>query len=96
MANDATQFKDLLVAYVRQETLDPLKSLGRFLAYGVIGAVLLSLGGVLFALGIVRAVQTETGAHLQGNWSWVPYFGGLIFAAVVVVIAATRITKVPR
>ena len=96
MASDATDFKDLLVAYVRQETIDPLKTLVRFLLWGVVGAILLSLGGFLVALGIVRAVQTETGVHLRGDWSWVPYFGGLIFAVVVVAFAATRITKVTR
>ena len=44
VVNDASAFKDLLLAYVRQETLDPLKALGRFLLFGVIGAVFLSLG----------------------------------------------------
>ena len=96
MANDATEFKDLLLAYVRQETLDPLKTLGRFLLWGAVGALLLSLGTFLVALGIVRAVQTEAGAHLSGDLSWVPYVGGLIFALFVVVLAATRIAKVPR
>jgi hypothetical protein len=96
MANDAMEFKDLLLAYVRQETIDPLKSLVRFLLWGAVGAILLSLGGVLVALGVVRAVQTETGVHLRGDWSWVPYFGGVIFAMMVAVLAATRITKVPR
>jgi hypothetical protein len=96
MANDATELKDLVLAYVRQETLDPLKSLVRFLLWGAIGAVLLSLGAFLVTLGIVRAVQTETGTHLHGDWSWVPYFGGVIFALLVVIVAATRIAKVPR
>ncbi len=96
MASDATEFKDLLLAYVRQETLDPLKALGRFLLWGAIGALLLSLGAFLVALGIVRAVQTEAGVHLSGDLTWVPYMGGLIFALIVVVLAASRIAKVPR
>jgi hypothetical protein len=96
VTGDASEFKDLLLAYVRQETLDPLKALGRFLAWGAIGAVLLSVGALFVALGIVRAVQTEAGVHLSGDWSWVPYFGGVLFALIVVGLAATRISKVPR
>jgi hypothetical protein len=96
VAGDASEFKDLLLAYVRQETLDPLKTLGRFLLWGAVGAVLMSVGGVFLALGIVRAIQTEAGVHLSGHLTWVPYMGGLLFALIVAGLAASRITKAPR
>lgn len=82
------------MAYVRQETLDPLKALGRFLAFGAIGAVFISIGTLLLTLGAVRAAQTEAGAHLSGNLTWVPYCGGILFALAVVGLAASRIGKV--
>ncbi len=51
----------LVVAYTKQETLDPvlrqLKALGR----GIAGAVLLALGTVLLSIGFLRALQTELG-----------------------------------
>lgn len=86
----------LIIAYVKQETVDPIKSLGRFVAFGVAGALLLAIGGGMLALGTVRLLQSETGAHLRGDLTWVPYTGGLLVAAIGAGWAATRITKVKR
>jgi hypothetical protein len=85
--------KDLVLAYAKQETVDPLKALGRFVAFGVVGAILLAVGTVLGSLAIVRAIQTETAPHLTGNLSWVPYVGGILFGLIVAVAAITRIGK---
>jgi hypothetical protein len=86
---------ELIVAYAKQETLDPIKALGRFVAYGVAGAVCLSLGSVLLALGALRAIQTETRHHLAGNLSWIPYLAVVAASGVVLVLALSRISKVP-
>ena len=83
----------LVVAYAKQETIDPLKSLARFVAWGVAGAFLIATGGVLLALAAVRAAQAESGAHLHGNLSWVPYAGGLLLASVGAAWAVSRIFK---
>ena len=83
----------LVIAYAKQETVDPLKSLARFVAWGVAGAILIATGGVLLVLTAVRAAQAETGNHLHGNYTWVPYAGGLIVAVVGAVWAVTRIFK---
>lgn len=90
------ELKDLVISYAKQETIDPLKALGRFLLFGVIGAVLLSVGVVLLSLAIVRAIQTEVGVHLSGSLSWVPYSGGVLFGLIVAGLAARRIGKVER
>jgi hypothetical protein len=91
-----TDLARLVVAYAKQETIDPLKSLGRYVVWGLIGAVLLSVGGVLVALAVVRGLQGELRGHLGGDLTWVPYVGGLLFAAAVAALAAARIGKVPR
>ena len=83
----------LVVAYAKQETIDPLKSLARFVAFGVAGAILIATGGVVLALAAVRAAQAETGGHLHGNLTWVPYAGGALLAVVGAVWAVTRIFK---
>jgi uncharacterized membrane protein len=83
----------LILAYVKQETIDPLKSLLRFVAFGVAGALLIGIGGALATLAAVRAIQAETGAHLTGNLDWVPYTGGILLAFIIAGWSASRIAK---
>jgi hypothetical protein len=73
------ELRDLVVAYFKQETLVPLKDLGRYAAFGIGGALLLGFGALFLAVGALRALQTETGDTFTGDWTWVPY--------VIVVIA---------
>ena len=91
-----TELWELILAYVKQETLDPLKSLVRFVAYGVGGAILLGLGAVLIAVGGLRALETEGHVHLGGDWSWAPYLIVVVLCAVMAVLAVSRIGKVPE
>ncbi len=86
----------LVVAYAKQETLGPLGSLGRFVLFGVIGALLTSVGGFLLSLALVRALQSELSGPLGGNLSWVPYVGGAVVALAFVFVALTRMLKAPR
>jgi hypothetical protein len=79
--------------YARQETVDPLKGVGRYLAYGFAGVVLGSLGVILLLLAMLRALQDHTGSTFQGNWSWVPYLLVLLTASLLGGIAASRIGK---
>jgi hypothetical protein len=80
---------DLIVRYAKQEALDPLRDLRRYLKWGVAGAVLLAVGVPLLALGGLRAMQEELGpSHLKGSLSWVPYttviLGGTLIAGLLV------------
>lgn len=83
----------LVAAYARQETLDPLKALGRFVAFGVAGAIMVGAGGVLITLAAVRAVQSETGHHLGGDLSWVPYLAGVLVAGLGAIWSLGRISR---
>lgn len=91
----AVELKDLVLAYAKQETVDPLKALVRFVGAGVAGALLLAVGTVLGTLAIVRAVQTETSPHLTGHLSFIPYLAGVLFVVVIAVAAVSRIGKRP-
>ena len=86
----------LVLAYARQETVDPLKTLVRYLIWGVLGAVFLGIGAVFVSLAVVRVLQTELHSHLSGSLTWVPYAGALLFAAVVAALAVSRISKVSQ
>ena len=87
MPEVAQELWDLLKAYAKQETIEPLRGVGRFLAFGALGSVVLGTGLVLLALAGLRALQTETGTTFTGNWSWAPYL--IVLAAIVVVLALT-------
>lgn len=91
-ANDAVQ---LTIDYVKQETIGPLKGLGRFLAWGVGGSLLIGLGVLLLLLGALRVLQDETGSALSGSWSWVPYVGVSGLGLMVIGAAVWRITAGP-
>jgi len=69
-----TEIWELIVAYTKQETVDPLSKIGVYLAWGVAGALFLGFGFVFLTMSVLRALQTETGTTFTGNWSWVPYF----------------------
>ena len=85
----------LVVDYAKQETLEPVKSLGRFLLWGVAGSVALSIGLVLLLVALLRVVQEETGSTFRGNLSWLPYVVTAAAAVAVVGLAGWRITKGP-
>lgn len=85
LPGEAQELFQLVVGYAKQETLDPVKSLGRFVGYGMAGALLGSLGAVLLLLGALRLLQTETGEAFDGNLTFVPY---LVVLAVSGAIAA--------
>jgi hypothetical protein len=85
----------LTLNYLKQETLEPLKGLGRFLAFGLAGSFAIAVGVVLGLVGILRLLQDETGSALTGDWSWVPYFGVSVVGAAVAAVAVWRITAGP-
>jgi hypothetical protein len=133
----------LVIAYAKQETLDPVMRQLKNLGWGVAGGACMALGTAFLALGFVRALQTEfgtarpvraavfgavnvkptvvytspksgqvvailsarlpgnaalgspfgSGAHLSGDWSWVPYMGGVLFCLLVAGFCVFRIMK---
>jgi hypothetical protein len=89
------EFADLVIAYAKQETLGPLRGLGRFVAFGVSGSIALSIGSLLLLLALLRALQTETGSTFGGNLSWLPYVITAGAALIVLGLSAWRITKTP-
>lgn len=87
------ELRELVVAYTKQETLDPLKGLARYVLWGMVGSFFLAVGSVLVVLAAVRLLQAETGPHLTGDLSWVPYLGGLVVAVALLGLAASRLLR---
>ena len=93
-ARDA-EIVDMVVAYARQETIEPLRGAGRWILWGVVSMTLVSVGMVLVALGLLRLVQDLSSDVFDGAWSFVPYVVGTVFAMVVVGIALFQVRR-PR
>jgi hypothetical protein len=86
---------DLVVTYAKQETIGPLKDLKRYVGFGLLGAVAWGLGLFFLGLGLLRAIQTEAGRHLAGDWSWAPYLCVVVFYGVVIAILVGRMSHGP-
>ena len=85
----------LTVDYLKQEVVEPLRGLGRFLYMGIAGSFFLAFGLLLILLGVLRLLQTETGSALTGDWSWVPYAGTVVLGIAIIAVAALRIQAGP-
>jgi len=85
------ELRDMVITYVKQETLVPLRQLGRYIGFGIAGSLLLGLGAVLIGVGGLRALQTETGETFAGDWSWAPYL--IVFVALLLCGAITWKTR---
>ncbi len=88
--NDAAQ---LVLDYVKQETVEPLQGLGRFLAYGIGGSLCLCVGLLLLLVGLLRLLQTETDTTFTGNLSWIPYLIVTVVGVAVMGLAGWRVAK---
>jgi len=84
ITGEAQDVLQLVIGYAKQETIDPIRNLGRFIGWGLGGAVLSSLGAVLLLLGGLRLLQTETSAFEGHGWrSCVPYLAVLVVSGAI-------------
>lgn len=81
------ELRELVIDYARQETVDPLRHIGRSVKFGLAGALLMGMGVVLLALAGLRALQTETVGRLDEGLSWAPYV--IVVAGLLAALALT-------
>lgn len=84
---------DLVKAYALQETVGPLRGAGRWLGFGVGGALTLGIGLLLILVGLLRLLQTEWDRSASGNLSWLAYLITLVVAGILLAITVLRIKK---
>lgn len=97
-ATQVAEFKDLVVAYAKQETIDPLKALGRHMGFGIGGALLIGLGWGFALLAILRGLQrieffNDPSQADGGTWSWLPYLIVALIGTVVTGLYARILMK---
>jgi len=94
----ATELKDLVVAYAKQETIDPLKTLQRYMAFGLTGAMFIGIGLCFGLLALLRGLQEITvlndPAEVDGGWfSWVPYAATFLVGAIIAALFVRRLVR---
>jgi hypothetical protein len=96
-ADHLDELKELVIGYARQETVDPLKSLGRYLGFGIAGSVLIGSGVCLSLLGLLRLLQSLDvfAGGTPGAMSLSPYAVTLLVGAIVVGVSAKVMMSAP-
>ena len=92
LQRDLEEIRDIAVRYIKDETLQPVKDMGRFAAFGALGSLFVGFGTVLILLGVLRFLQ-EQFPVLDGSLSWIPYLTVVVLAAAVIGLTVWRIAS---
>ena len=95
--HEVQELQKLVVDYAKQETLDPLKSLGRYLGLGVGGAVLIFLGVSFGGIGVLRLIQSLNlfgsepsgvdAAEQSATWgTTIPYLAAILALSLALIL----------
>jgi TRAP-type C4-dicarboxylate transport system permease small subunit len=87
---DLKDVRDLFVRYFKEQTLEPLKELGRFVAFGVAGSLFVAFGVVVGLIGVLRMLQ-DVFPVLDGSLSWIPYLVVVVLGVGVCLLVVQRI-----
>ena len=92
LQRDIQEIKTLVVRYIKEETIQPIKEMGRFIAFGVLGSLFVGFGTTLLLIGALRFLQ-EQFKVLDGSLSWLPYLIVAVLAVGVIALTLWRITS---
>ena len=82
----------MLKTYIVRETTKPIRGAFRWLGFGTVAAMSLSIGLVLGALGVLRLIQSLIFVG-SSPWSWVNYIVALVFCCLILMFTVSRIRK---
>ncbi|HEY5009827.1 MAG TPA: phage holin family protein [Acidimicrobiales bacterium] len=89
---DLDEIKDLALKYIKEETIQPIKQMGRFVAWGAAGSLLVGFGFFFLLFGALRFLQ-EQFKVLDGTLSWIPYLIVVVLAAIIIALTLWRIVS---
>jgi hypothetical protein len=92
LQRDVEEIRDLALRYLKEQTIQPLKELGRFVVFGVLGSIFVAVGTVMALLGVLRMLQSLFPV-LDGSLSWIPY---LVIAVLGIATAAMIVRRIVR
>ncbi len=86
----------MLVSYAKQETVEPLKHLGRYLGLGLAGSVMMFMGVFFVGLGALRLAQSLevfAGSSWASTFPYLISIGVLLLFLVLIFLALSRAKK---
>ena len=83
---DARELVDLVIAYAKQETIEPLKGLGKNAALGLGGALLLGIGGSSAPWAPCGRCRAETDWFERHNLTYLPYGATILILVVLSIV----------
>jgi len=89
---DLRDIRTLFLRYLKEETIQPLKELGRFVLFGALGSLCVGLGATLMLFGVLRFLQ-EQFRVLDGSLSWLPYLIIAVLASVIIALTTWRVVS---
>ena len=89
---DLDEIKELALRYIKEETIKPVKEMGRFVMWGAIGSLLVGFGYFFLLFGALRFLQ-EQFKVLDGTLSWIPYLIVVVLAAIIIALTLWRIVS---
>ena len=89
---DLDEIKDLALRYIKEETLQPVKDMGRFIVWGALGSLLVGFGYFFLLFGALRFLQHQFRV-LDGTLSWIPYLIVVVLAAIIIALTLWRIVS---
>ena len=87
---DLDEIKALALRYIKEETIQPIKEMGRFVLWGALGSLLVGFGYLFLLFGALRFLQDQFKV-LDGTLSWIPYLIVVALAALVIALTLWRI-----
>jgi len=92
----AQEVQQLLVSYAKQETVEPLKTLGRYFGFGIGGSLLIALGTFFVGLGVLRVTQTVE-RFAGSSWaSTLPYVITLVVLVLFLGLISLALGRAKR
>lgn len=92
----AQEVQRLLIDYARQETIEPLKSLGRYLGFGLAGAIFVFAGVLFVGLATLRLLQSLDPFE-GGSWaSTLPYLVAIAVLTAAIGLIAASLSRARR
>lgn len=91
------EFATLVKDYAKQETVDPLKNLGRYLGFGLAGSVSFGVGVVFLLLALLRGLQSlsvfDQDGLEPGSTTIAPYAITMLVGLAIAGIFAMMISR---